>query len=312
MISIFTTAVSNTLREITEIEKGAWVHLCDPTKEEIKRVVSELEIEEDFIRAALDEEETPRIDYEDNATLIIVDIPVVRPEGISFLYSTMPLGIIIAEDNIVTVCLDETTIIEDFLNKRVKGFDTCKRTRFLLQILYKNASKYLQFLRQIDKQTTQVENALHRSMKNRDLIQMLKIEKSLVFFSTSLKSNEVVLEKLLKANMLSRYPDDTELLEDVITENKQAMEMCSIYKDVLAGTMDAFASIISNNLNIVMKLLASVTILMAIPTMFASFWGMNFADVPLSGVTGGFWIIVGVSATVTAIVGIILWRKKMF
>lgn len=312
MIRILSTAEKNTLKELSEIEKGAWIHLLDPTNEEVKRVVEELGVEEDFVRAALDEEEMPRIDYEDGARLITVDIPVVRPEGVSFFYTTVPLGIVITENNIITVCLEETSIIEDFWNKRVRGFDTCKRARFVLQILYKNASKYLQYLRQIDKQSTQVENALHKSMKNRELIQMLKIEKSLVFFSTSLKSNEVVLEKILKANILTKYPDDTDLLEDVITENKQAIEMCSIYKDVLSGTMDAFASVISNNLNIVMKLLASLTILMAIPTMFASFWGMNVGGVPFGDNPMGFWLVFGISIIVTIAAGIVLWRKKMF
>ena len=277
----------------------------------MRQIVDALDVEEDFVVAALDEEETARLDYEDGSTLIIVDIPIVVPASGSFLYDTVPLGIIITEDNIVTVCLEETTLIEDFWNKRVRNFDTCKRTRFVLQMLYKNASKYLQYLRQIDKASTQVERALHKSMKNRELIQMLKLEKSLVFFSTSLKSNEVVLEKILKGNLIKKYPDDTDLLEDVIIENKQAIEMCNIYRDILSGTMDAFASIISNNLNIVMKLLAAITIVMAIPTMFASFWGMNvpvpFGDNPL-----GFVIVLGISLAVAGVVALFLWKKKMF
>lgn len=299
------------MEELTEIQPGAWIHLTDPTKEEVRQIVDALDVEEDFVVAALDEEETARLDYEDGSTLIIVDIPIVVPASGSFLYDTVPLGIIITEDNIVTVCLEETTLIEDFWNKRVRNFDTCKRTRFVLQMLYKNASKYLQYLRQIDKASTQVERALHKSMKNRELIQMLKLEKSLVFFSTSLKSNEVVLEKILKGNLIKKYPDDTDLLEDVIIENKQAIEMCNIYRDILSGTMDAFASIISNNLNIVMKLLAAITIVMAIPTMFASFWGMNvpvpFGDNPL-----GFVIVLGISLAVAGVVALFLWKKKMF
>lgn len=311
MMRIFSTAENNILKELSTIEDGAWIHLLDPTEQEIKKIVNELKIDEDFVRAALDEEETPRTDYEEGATLVIVDIPIVRPEGVSFLYTTVPLGIIITEDNIVTVCLEETTLVEDFWNNRVKRFDTCKRTRFVLQILNKNATKYLQFLRQIDKLSTQVETALHKSMKNRELIQMLKIEKSLVFFSTSLKANEVVLEKILKSNVLKRYPDDTDLLEDVIIENKQAMEMCAIYRDIISGTMDAFASVISNNLNIVMKFLASITILLAIPTLFASFWGMN-VGVPFAGNPAGFWIVVAISLGVCGITAYILWKKKMF
>lgn len=292
-------------------DKGAWIHLEDPSDAEVLKIVNELGVPEDFVRAALDEEETPRLDYEDNVTLIIVDIPIVVPAGSSFMYTTIPLGIILTEDKIITVCLEETTLIEEFWKGRVRGFDTCKRTRFVLQILYRTASKYLSYLRQIDKASTQVENSLHKSMKNRELIQMLKLEKSLVYFATSLKSNEVVLEKILRGSLVKKYPEDTDLLEDVIIENKQAIEMCTIYRDILAGTMDAFASVISNNLNMVMKLLASITILMAIPTMFASFWGMN-VGVPFEGQTIGFWIVLGISLLATLIAGVILWRKKMF
>lgn len=311
MIDIYSTADNNQLKQLDCVADGAWVHLTDPTEAEVARIALELDIQDDFLRAALDEEETARLDYEGGVTLIIVDIPIVVPQGGSFLYETVPLGIIMTEKNIVTVCLEETTVVEDFWKKRVKSFDTCKRTRFVLQLLHKNASKYLQYLRQIYKVSSQIETALHKSMKNRELIQMLKIEKSLVFFSTSLKSNEVVLEKLLKGNLLKRYPDDTDLLEDVIIENKQAIEMSTIYRDILSGTMDAFASIISNNLNIVMKLLAAITIVMAIPTIFSSFWGMN-TGVPFEGQPYGFYIVIGISLVAALIVGLFLWKKKMF
>lgn len=306
-----TTARGNILEEITAIEQSAWVHLTDPTKEELARVCADVGVEPEFLHAALDEEETVRIDTEEDQTLILVDIPVVQPEGTSFLYTTIPLGIIMTKDNIVTVCLEETSIIEDFWSNRVRGFDASKKARFVLQLLYKNASKYLQYLRQIDKLSTQVENALHKSMKNRELIQMLRIEKSLVFFATSLKSNEIVLEKMLKNNAIKRYPDDVDLLEDVIIENKQAIEMCTIYRDILSGTMDAFASVISNNLNIVMKFLAAITIVMAIPTMIASFWGMN-VGVPFASSSAGFWIVMGIAGVCSGLTVFILWRKKMF
>ncbi len=315
MIKIFSTAENNTLKELDSIRPGAWVHLLDPTEEELVCVRDTLQIEDEFIRAALDEEEAVRIDSDrdKDETLILVDIPVVRPERTSFLYTTLPLGIILTKENVVTVCLEETSIIEDFWNKTVRGFDTCKRTRFLLQILYKNASKYLQYLRQIDKAQTQVENALHKSMKNRELIQMLKIEKSLVYFSTSLKSNEAVLEKMLKFNVIKKYPDDMELLEDTIIENKQAIEMGNIYRDILSGTMDAFASVISNNLNIVMKFLASVTIVLSVPTLLASLWGMNLpGGMPFADHPQGFWIVTSISVGVSLVVLLVLWKKKMF
>lgn len=309
MLNIYTTIEGKTT-ELFEMERDAWVHLCDPTKEEIARIREELNIDEDFLKAALDEEESARIEVEDDQTLLLVDIPVIVKEGVSFLYNTVPLAIIITPDNIVTVCVEETTIIEDFSKDRVRGFDIHKKTRFLLQILYKISSKYLQYLRQIDKASTHVETALHKSMKNRELIEMLKLEKSLVFFSTSLKANEMVLEKMLKMNAIKRYPDDEDLLEDVIIENKQAIEMCTIYRDILSGTMDAFASVISNNLNIVMKFLASITIIISVPTFIASVWGMN-VPLPFASHPAGFWIVMGIAVLASAVITVWLWRKKM-
>ncbi|MGI6151314.1 MAG: magnesium transporter CorA family protein, partial [Christensenellales bacterium] len=169
----------------------------------------------------------------------------------------------------------------------------------------------LQYLKQIDKASSVVETELHKSMKNRELIQMLRLEKSLVYFSTSLTGNELVLEKLLRTKSLTRYPDDEDLLEDVIIENKQAIEMCTIYRDILSGTMDAYASVISNNLNIVMKLLAAVTIILSVPQIIYSLFGMN-TGVPFQGYAGGFWIVLGLSLALTLVVTIIMWRKKMF
>ncbi len=285
--------------------------MTDPEDAEVAAVSKELGLEEDYLRAALDEEESPRVESDDGQTLIIVDMPTVQPEGRTFVYNTIPLGIIYFERGIVTVCLKESSILENFMEGRVRGFSTVKKTRFLLQLLYRNASRFLQYLKQIDKASMLVENELHKSMKNRELIQMLKLEKSLVYFSTSLTSNEVVMEKLLKIEDVKKYPEDTDLLEDVIIENKQAIEMCNIYRDILSGTMDAFASIISNNLNIVMKLLASVTIVLSIPTMVSSFFGMN-TGVPWEGSPFGFWIVLAIAFGLSGLVAILLWRKKMF
>ncbi len=312
LIKIFSSAENNNFKEISTFEQGAWIHLKDPTEEELHRVADALSIQEEFLKAALDDEEAVRIDAEDDQTLVLVDIPIVEPERTSFVYATIPLGIIITAHNIVTVCLEDSSIIEDFWNQNVRGgFDTCKKTRFLLQILYKIASKYLQYLRQIDKASTQVENALHKSQKNSELIQMLKLEKSLVYFSTSLKGNEIVLEKMARSRVIKNHPDDLDLLEDVIIENKQAIEMCAIYRDILSGTMDAFASVISNNLNIVMKLLASITIILSIPTLFASLWGMNVKGLPFESSEMGFWWVIGVTIAITGVATFLLWKKKM-
>ncbi|ACL76349.1 magnesium transporter CorA family protein [Ruminiclostridium cellulolyticum] len=310
MIEIFKTVNNEILRTDT-FEDGVWVNLINPTEEEIVEVNSTLGVEMDFLKAALDEEERARIESDNGQTLIIVDVPIVEKEGNLNVYTTIPLGIILIKHIIITVCLKEDTILNDFANNRVKSFLTQFKTRFVLQILYRNATRYLQYLKHIDKTSSRVEQEVYKSMKNKELIQMLKLEKSLVYFSTALKSNEVVLEKLMKFEYIKNYPDDQELLEDVIIENKQAIEMANIYSSILSGTMDAFASVISNNLNIVMKFLTSVTIVMAIPTMISSFFGMN-VNLPLKEGGHSFWFIVVISVVMCTVTGYTLYKKKLF
>ncbi len=300
------------MRQLNTIEPGCWVHLGNPSDEEIFDIADQLKIDAEFLRDPLDEEESARIDYEDNINIIIVDIPHIVPTNDGFSYETIPLGIFITEQNIITVCLDENALVEDFWNNRIKGFDTAKKTRFLLQILYRNATKYLRYLRMIDKASDRLESILHKSMRNRELIQMLRLSKSLVYFSTSLKANEVILEKIMRSHNIIKYEADSDLLEDVIIENKQAIEMAGIYMEILSGTMDAFASLVSNNLNIVMKFLASMTIVMAIPSIFSGFWGMNFEQMPFLGSPAGFYIVLGIAMAATALVAAIFWKKKMF
>ncbi|MCR4434531.1 MAG: magnesium transporter CorA family protein [Clostridiales bacterium] len=309
MLEIFKT-VNNEIVLSDTFEDGVWVNLVDPTEDEINSVNNALNVEADFLRAALDEEERARIESDNGQTLIIVDIPIIAKEGKMNLYTTIPLAIILIKHIIITVCLKEDTLLNDFRSNKVKDFFTQYKTRFVLQILYKNATRYLQYLKHIDKTSNRIEQDLHKSMRNKELIQMLKLEKSLVYFSTALKSNEVVLEKLMKFEHIKSYPEDTELLEDVIIENRQAIEMANIYSSILSGTMDAFASVISNNLNIVMKFLTSVTIVMAIPTMISSFFGMN-VDIPLAG-PFAFWIIVVMALAMCLITGFTLYKKKMF
>ena len=310
MIEIFKT-IDERLVTLDKFEEGAWINLINPTEEEVQYISENLKIDSDYLKAALDEEESSRIETDEGCTLIVVDIPLAEANGKTSKYITIPLGIIINESFIVTVCLKENQVTKEFIEKKTKGFYTFKKTRFFLQILYKNATKYLLYLKQIDKLSHLIENKLHRSTKNKELIQLLELEKSLVYFSTSLRANEVVLEKMLRTESVKSYPDDAELLEDTIIENKQAIEMARIYSDILSGTMDAFASVISNNLNIVMKFLASVTIVMAIPTMIASYFGMN-VQVPMSNNPFAFPIIITISVTLCAAAALFMARKKMF
>ena len=311
MRRIFKT-VEDHLIECTTLEKGCWVHLQNPTKEEIDGLNTRFALDPTYLAAALDEEESARIEHDGDQTLIIVDIPYVESEGSGYIYSTIPMGIVLVDEIIITVCTRETPIIADFTEERVRNFWTFKRTRFILQLLYRNASRFLAYLKQIDKASMHVQDQLEKSSRNQELLQMMKLEKSLVFFSTSLKGNELVMEKLLRQeSIMKRFPEDTDRLEDVIIENKQAIEMCAIYRDIMSGTMDAFASIISNNLNITMKVLTSLTVVMAVPTIISSLWGMNVA-VPFSQSSAGFWIVMGISVICALFAFIFMYKKRMF
>lgn len=311
MIKIYNTDLQNNkTAEINEFKKGSWINLVNPSDDEIKKVCENIKIQEDFIRYSLDLEEKARIDQEedDNTVLFVVDVPIIEKDNESILYTTMPLGMIVVRDDFfITVSLRKNKVIEDFEKGKVKSFATYKKSRFILQILYANSSYFLTYLKQINKETEVTEAKLKDSMKNKELLKMLSLEKSLVYFSTSLKSNEVVMEKTMKGKILKLYEEDEDLLEDAIIENKQAIEMGKIYSDILSGTMDAYASLISNNLNVVMKFLASITLVIAVPTMISSFWGMNL-NLPLEHSSWGFPVIVTIAIILTLLVT--WWLKK--
>lgn len=311
MIEIYKT-LDDGIHQVKEITEGCWIALTDPSATELLEISECCHVDIGDLRASLDEEERSRIETEDEYTLILVDIPTVEQRNEKDRYVTIPLGIIVGKDVLITICLEETPILKSFIDGRVRSFFTYKKTRFILQILYKNASVYLQYLRIIDKKSELIEEKLHISTKNQELIDLYELEKSLVYFTTSLRSNEVVLEKLLKSENIKKYPEDTELLEDVIIENKQAIEMSSIYNSTLSGTIDAFASIISNNLNIVMKFLTTITIVLSIPTMIFSLYGMNFTNLPFANNPYGFMIITGGTILLTGLLAVIFAKKDLF
>lgn len=311
LLKIYNTDLkTNNLEEIKEFEKGAWINLVNPSEVEIKRVCENLRIQEDFIRDALDYEEKARIDKEedDDTTLFIVDVPVIEKTEENYIYTTMPLGMIVVRDDFfITVSLRKNKVIESFEKRKVKNFQTYKKTRFIFQILYINSSYFLSNLKQINKETEIAEYILKNSMKNRELLKLLSLEKGLVYFATSLKSNELVMEKTMRGKIIKLYEDDEDILEDAIIENRQAIEMAQIYSNILNGTMDAYASIISNNLNGVMKFLTSITIVLAVPTMISSFWGMN-VGLPFQNSPFGFFVMILISAGLTLLVT--WWLKK--
>ncbi len=314
MLKIYNTDVeTNKLEEIKEFKKGSWINLVNPSENEIKKVCESINIQEDFIRDALDYEEKARIDMEedDNTTLFVIDVPVIEKNEENDIYSTMPLGMIVVRDDFfITVSLRKNKVIEDFEKRKIKNFQTYKKTRFIFQIFYLNSSYFLNYLKQINKETEIAEYILKNSMKNKELLKLLSLEKGLVYFATSLKSNEIVMEKTMRGKIVKLYDDDEDILEDAIIENRQAIEMAQIYTNILNGTMDAYASIISNNLNGVMKFLTSITIVLAIPTMISSFWGMN-VKLPFENSPIGFMIMVFIAIFLTLAVTWWLKRKDM-
>ena len=307
MLSIHKT-IDGKMTKLDSVEDGCWVNLTYPSEDELNTVAATLAVEPAFLRAALDEEETSRIDTEEGQTLIIIDIPAVEKDD-AVVYSTLPMGIIVTDKHIITVCLKETSVIRDFQDGMVKKIKTQQRTNFILNILLMVAKRYLQYLKQIDKIYNYMERQLYRSQRNKELIQLLDLEKSLVYFNTSLKANEVTLEKILRGRIITLYEEDHDLLEDVLIEVRQAIEMANIYSSIISGMMDAFASVISNNLNVIMKILTAITILMTVPNIVFGFYGMNVAGLPLDHF---WWFPLVIAGVLIGIVAIILKKKDLF
>jgi magnesium transporter len=316
MLKIYNTDnKTNKIKETEKIIKGCWINIIDPDEKEIDYLVNNIGINPDFIRYSLDIEERARIDIEDNQTLIIVDIPIEenRKKEVRSDFSTIPLGIIIVDDKyIITICNRNVEILKDFCDSKIKGISTHIKNNFVLQILYKIASNYLLFLKRINKETDKTECKLQNNLRNEELMKLLSLEKSLVYFTTSLRSNENVMEKLLKGVYLKLSIEDKDYLDDIIIENKQAIEMVTITRDILSGTTTAYASIISNNLNFVMKFLAAVTIVFSIPTMVSGLWGMNVDGILFSKSPFGFLIVVMIALLLSILSYIWLRKKNMW
>lgn len=304
MINYYKTA-GDKLNRIDGNEEDCWVSVVAPTEEELFQLSAQMSVGLDFLRAALDEEETSRIEASEGRTLILIGIPCAQKHENTVGYTVMPMGIIITERNILTVCLKSNSIISDFADGLVKNVQTEKKTRFVLQILMRMSARFLQYLRQINKITGFIENQLYGSMRNKELAQLFDLGKSLVYFSASLKASEITLEKILRGRVIRLSTEEHDLLEDVLIEVKQALDMASIYSSVLSGTLDAFATVRSNNLSHVMKLLISVVIVLAIPLIVLIAYSI--------GITGSAVMIpVTVSAVAMFVAGVVLYYKKMY
>jgi len=288
--------------------KDSWINVVNPSKEEIETLSQKLNIPMDFLADPLDINERPRIEVDEKIMLVLLRTPHFDESSDGIRFTTVPLGIILMEDLVITVCCNENDVVRAFTDGKIRGRPAAKRSRFVLQIFSRTALVYLKYLSQINRETTLVEEKLQGSMKNQELIELLNFEKSLVYFTTSLRANELVMERLRRMEMFKMYPDDEDLLEDVITENKQAIEMANIYSNILSGMMDAFASVISNNLNMVMKFLTSVTIILMLPTLVASIYGMNI-KLPLQHWPHAFAVTMGLSVLLS-IAGVIVFVKR--
>ena len=310
MLRIYNTDVkTDSFDTLKKIKKGCWIDLVNPNQEDINFLTDSLDVDTSFISYLLDDEEQPRIDYDDenNIKMIIIDVPIREKKKNISRITTIPLAILVIKDSyIVTVSLEEVPLLKDFKQQKVKEFYSYKKTRFIIQILYRTASLYLRYLRKLNREIEKAEEKMLKATSNRDLAHLLGVEKSLVYMTTSLKSNEVVLERILKGNVIDLYEEDNDLLEDAIIENKQGIEMANLYREILSSTADSFATIISNNLNTIMKFLAGITIVISIPTMVASFMGMNVPLGPIMEMPYAFLILLGISVVLSLVVAFIL------
>lgn len=286
-------------KEINTFEPGAWINLVNPSQEESVKLSEQFNIDITDLRAPLDLEETSRIAVEDDYTLIIVDVPTYEERNNKSYYVTIPLGIIVTDNAVITTCLQELTLFDNFFNRRVKNFYTFMKTRFVFQLLYRNAELFLTALRSIDRQSDRIEAELENATRNEQLIDMMELEKSIVYLKASLKFNERIVKKLSSStSSLKKYIEDEDLLEDTLIETQQAIEMAGIYENVLNAMTETTASIINNNQNTIMKTLALMTMALDIPTVIFSAYGMNFQNnwLPLNGLPHAFWYIVFIAA----------------
>jgi magnesium transporter len=287
------------------IERGGWVNLVNPDKDNLPLLAKHFKIPLDFLTASLDVDETARVEVEDDATLIIIKVPYFDENNIDVLYFTIPIGIILKKGLVITVCPKPGSVLQDFVDNKVRNIGGGHR--FVLQLMLRASLLYLQHLKQLNNAANIVQKKLERESRNKQLIKLFNIEKSLVYFTTSLKSNAYMLDRVRRLRVIEMNDENENLLEDILTECKQAIEMANIYSDILSGMMDAFASVISNNLNIVMKLLTSITIIITIPVLVTSFYGMN-VPLPMADSPYAFLMIMGLSALLC--VGVILYFLK--
>ncbi len=303
MIEIIEKTTNSSIKKLHLIKPRTWVNAYKPNESEIKRIHKTTKAQLDFLRAALDEAERPRIERENNQLLVILRVPI-REE----IIKTIPLGIIIKDDYFITISTQKIPIIEEFFKGKVKRFSTRKKSRLLIQLLVRITREFIRYLTKIEDEIDLTEEKLNRTLKNEDIIKLLKHEKTLVYFNTAILSNSSVIERIAKGRIIKLYEEDEDVLDDVIIDNKQAAEMTRIFTDILSHTTDAYASLINNNLNIIMKFLTAITIILSIPTIISSYYGMN-VRLPLQQNPQAFWIIIFLSIIISTILAWFFARK---
>lgn len=316
MVKFYLTKDGGAPDTLERFEPHCWIDLVNPSDDECEDVAQLTGISEDMLKAALDEEERARTEFDDGNSMFIVDCPVIEEnDGGEDIYSTLPLGVIYNGKCIVTVCLKENTLLREYITGRER-MHTDRPVHFILTFMLGNAKRFLYCLKQIDRKTRRIQSEMEKTMRNTEIIQLLDLQNSLVYFSTSLNSNSRVHEKLFKVEEVATKEEYLDLYEDLIIEGKQAIETCNIYKNILSVTMDAYGSVISNNANDTMKKLTIITILLAIPTMIAGFWGMNmpvpWQDGYKFAQTGWFWLVMGATIVLTVVIGIFLLKGNPF
>ncbi len=313
MVKYFTAFGTGAPEKNDVFTPHCWIDMVNPSDDECDNVSSLTGVPEDMIKAALDEEERARTEFDDGCSMFVVDCPLIEESESGDSYTTLPLAVIYNDKCIITVCLKGNTVLKDFITGREK-IKTDKPLDFILKFMLGNAKRFLYCLKQIDRKTHRIQSEVGVTMKNSEIIQLLDLQNSLVYFSTSLNSNERVHEKLYKVEGVATREEMLDLYEDVIIEGKQAIETCNIYKNILSVTMDAYGSVISNNANDTMRKLTIITIILAIPTMIAGFWGMNmtvpFQTSGSSTSTVWFWVVIGATALLTLGIALLIIKSS--
>jgi len=305
------------LKMLEELEPSCWVNISPPfDQEELERIAQQFEIPLDFLTDSLDVDERSRYEKEDDVRLIVVNTPMLNEinSDNEAVYITVPIGIILTIENIITISAYDNPVLQLFLDDKVKNFDPTEEKLFILQMMEQNVYRFLNCLKKLNLKRNLIEKELYDSSRNKQLRQLLSIEKSLVYFVNSLSANELLKMKMKRSDFLHIRDDEemTDLFEDIIIDNSQALEMSNVYTNILNGTMEAYASIISNNLNEVIQRLTLVTIILMVPTLVASLYGMNFKHLPFANHPYGFYLIIFISIIISMLLGWWFRRKRLF